>query len=306
MTDASIPASERAALLRILGAANPAAVAGLLDRLLAPGEDAAIQSAALAAAESAAKAGHGVPSRVRELAMSPDVAPESAAAALRALLAAGGSDAAGAADRMLDSPDPAIRSRAAVALAGATEKSLLPQMHRALRDVPESHAGPLMNAIATAKDKPWSAIQITGEPDTIRGGDLGTAWAAKQPEMGLVTIELGYAEAVLIERIRIHETLCPGGVVEIAWRDGGHDGGHDGVRDGVGDWRPLWSGRADSGSAPRWFEAEPSVSVVAREIRLTIDTAVAQGWEEIDAVELVGGGGRQWASSARASSSYAD
>ena len=37
---------------------------------------------------------------------------------------------------------------------------------------------------------------------------------------------------------------------------------------------------------------------------MTLDTNRAPGWNEIDAVELLGPGGRQWASDARASSNY--
>ena len=50
--------------------------------------------------------------------------------------------------------------------------------------------------------------------------------------------------------------------------------------------------------------------VVAREIRIELDTAVnkkpRRGWNAIDAVELVGrDGSRQWAAEAEASSTYA-
>jgi len=47
--------------------------------------------------------------------------------------------------------------------------------------------------------------------------------------------------------------------------------------------------------------------VTAKVIKVYLDTKRRHGWNEIDAVELVGRDEtRQWASSAKASSSYAD
>jgi hypothetical protein len=60
--------------------------------------------------------------------------------------------------------------------------------------------------------------------------------------------------------------------------------------------------------APRWFEPLlDRVDFETREIRLIVDTDRVPGWNEIDAVELIGASGvRQWVQSARASSSYSD
>ena len=47
-------------------------------------------------------------------------------------------------------------------------------------------------------------------------------------------------------------------------------------------------------------------SVTARAVKVYLDTRRVPGWNEIDAVEMVGRDGqRQWASQARASSSFA-
>jgi hypothetical protein len=41
-------------------------------------------------------------------------------------------------------------------------------------------------------------------------------------------------------------------------------------------------------------------------LRVTLDTSRRQGWNEIDAVQLVGPGGSAWAVDARASSNYGE
>ena len=50
----------------------------------------------------------------------------------------------------------------------------------------------------------------------------------------------------------------------------------------------LWEGDATPGPAPRWFEpalANPGIDT--RTIRIVLDTNRVNGWNEIDAVELV-------------------
>ena len=55
-----------------------------------------------------------------------------------------------------------------------------------------------------------------------------------------------------------------------------------------------------------WVRVPAAGKVTASRIRITLDTSKIAGWNEIDAVELVGqDGSRQWATDARASSTYA-
>lgn len=148
---------------------------------------------------------------------------------------------------------------------------------------------------AALKDRPFSARQATGEPDTPIAGDHGTAWAPKHPQGGLVTLELGFARAVRVDAVRVRETLAAGAVVAVAAR----------TPDGL--WVTIWEGSVAPAEAPRWFEPPvTATSFRTDRLRLTLDTDRVAGWNEIDAVELVGDGWRQWASDATASSSYAD
>ncbi len=121
----------------------------------------------------------------------------------------------------------------------------------------------------------WSAQQARGAPDTEVGGDCKTAWAPLAQDAGEEWLELGYHIAVRITKVRVHETFTPGGIVSI-----------DAI-DEAGKRVRLWAGKDPGGVAPVWseFETKP---VVARRIVITLDTKAIVGWEEIDAVELVG------------------
>lgn len=117
----------------------------------------------------------------------------------------------------------------------------------------------------------WSAKQAVGAPDSAEQ-DSRTAWAAKEADGGVEWLQLSFPLTVTPTRIRIHENLTPGGIVRI-------DGvGEDGAR------RPLWQGK-DEGLS--WFDVVVSGAPV-KGLVVVLDTRLHAGWEEIDAVELVG------------------
>lgn len=133
------------------------------------------------------------------------------------------------------------------------------------------------NASSEYSNPAWSAQQATGEPDTFQGGDLQTAWASKQQDAGEEWLELTYEHSVRPTCVRVAETYNPGAVVKIEGQDSG------------GKWRVLWEGKDTNQECPGWFtvEMKPS-SFATRTIKITIDSAGVPGWNEIDAVELVG------------------
>ena len=121
----------------------------------------------------------------------------------------------------------------------------------------------------TADD--WSARQAVGPPDA-QEMDCRTAWAPREADGGVEWLHVKFILPVRMRRVRIHENLTPGGVIRI------DAVGEDGTR------RTVWQG-ADL--ALPWFEAELRGDL-ARELVIVIDTRKRPGWEEIDAVELVG------------------
>ena len=117
----------------------------------------------------------------------------------------------------------------------------------------------------------WSARQAVGPPDSPEI-DSRTAWAARDADGGVEWLRVSFVLPVAMRRVRIHENLTPGGVVRIDAI------GEDGER------RPVWQG---TDPAVPWFEADLG-GQVARELVILVDTRMRQGWEEIDAVELIG------------------
>jgi hypothetical protein len=151
-----------------------------------------------------------------------------------------------------------------------------------------------MTADARRAQQPsWGVGQAVGEPDTMTAGDHGTAWAPATADGGTEWLQLTYEKPVEVAQVRVRETCGAGAVAKVvAVLDGGVE-------------RVIWEGRESAGEgivdAP--FNAPPGI--VARGVKVYLDTARVPGWNEIDAVELIGRDGtRQWAQSASASSSY--
>lgn len=123
----------------------------------------------------------------------------------------------------------------------------------------------------------WCANQAAGKPDTFQAGDIPTAWASATSDGGEEWLELTYAQPVRPTRVRVHETYNPGAVVRIE------------AKDGAGKWHILWKGEDSTKEAPGWLDvAFEAPAFATREIRVTIDAAKVPGWNEIDAVELIG------------------
>ena len=138
----------------------------------------------------------------------------------------------------------------------------------------------------------WGPEQATGAPDTATAGDHATAWATQAPDAGAEWLKLTYAQAVAVAQVRVHETFNPGAVTSItAASDGGEV--------------VIWSGDPVADQAPSWLELTPTAAARTATITLNLDTTLKKGWNEIDAVELVGAdGSRQWAEKAESSSFF--
>ena len=144
--------------------------------------------------------------------------------------------------------------------------------------------------------RPWGPEQVIGPPDTLEAGDRSTAWAAREPDAGAEWLQVGYEKEVEIAEVRVRETYNPGALILIAavLADGSET--------------LIWKGVEPRDEAPvdRSFEVSQK-NLRAKSIKIYLDTAKVPGWNEIDAVELVGtDGSRQWATQAWASSTYAD
>lgn len=142
--------------------------------------------------------------------------------------------------------------------------------------------------------RPWGPEQATGAPDTDQAGDIPTAWASLDPDGGVEWLRVDFDQAVIISEVRIRESFNPGAVSKVAAI----------LQDGKE--RVLWEGFDPTADAPADFAVQVDGDIVGKSIKVYLDTTQKEGWNEIDAVELVGKDGkRQWASHASASSTYA-
>jgi hypothetical protein len=141
----------------------------------------------------------------------------------------------------------------------------------------------------------WGPEQATGAPDTATAGDFQTAWASLLPDGGPEWLQVEFPKPVVLGEVRIRETFNPGAISKItAFLNNQEE-------------VLLWQGESNAPPAPSDMVVKPDSRVLSNRIKVYLDTTRVQGWNEIDAVELVGeDGSRQWASSATASSTYAE
>ena len=109
-------------------------------------------------------------------------------------------------------------------------------------------------------------------------------------------MKVDYERETQVSEVVVRETYNPGAIIRVtALLPGGEE-------------TLLWDGEEPPAQAPvdRSFPAMHS-KVVAKSIKIYLDTKKVPGWNEIDAVELIGAdGSRQWATGASASSTYAE
>jgi hypothetical protein len=123
----------------------------------------------------------------------------------------------------------------------------------------------------------WSALQASGEPDTYPDhGDIETAWATLEEDDGIQWLDLDYEVPVWISRVEIYETYNPGAIagIEIYDQDGGR--------------HLAWEGSMEPARTARISTIDIDADFPSDRIRIILDTRRVSGWNEIDAVALIG------------------
>jgi hypothetical protein len=125
----------------------------------------------------------------------------------------------------------------------------------------------------------WNAEQATGAPNVTECGDNGLAWAASN-DNSVEWLELAYATPVIPTEIVIHQSYNPSQVIEVD------------VIDTDGNTYIAWKGIPKSVSScpdEMTITLELEEKIIVNKIVITVDQSVLNlGWNEIDAVELVG------------------
>ena len=127
----------------------------------------------------------------------------------------------------------------------------------------------------------YSAWQATDAPNVDRYSDSPQAWASKSGDSTVPEwLEGGFAKPVHATSIRIRQTAAPGAISRIELIDES-DVAHT-----------IWEGVDDTPYVKDtigWLVKDvPKTSHVVKGARITLETARVWGWNEIDAVQLVG------------------
>ena len=122
----------------------------------------------------------------------------------------------------------------------------------------------------------YSANQATGEPNVQVYSTTPQAWSAKTPDSGIEWLELTFAKPVHANAVRVRESSGSGALIKIE------------VFDEKGAAHTVWTG-TDSTKELNYLTAEfPKTAFMTNRVKLTLATNVVSGWNQIDAVQLVG------------------
>ncbi|HEX7556831.1 MAG TPA: hypothetical protein VF338_09420 [Leptolinea sp.] len=128
-------------------------------------------------------------------------------------------------------------------------------------------------------DPNWAASQAVGAPNVFECGDNTNAWASKS-DKSVEWIELTFKTAVIPNTILIYQNYHPSQIVEVQMigPDGRKSIAWDGSPEVVKNCPDLMEISVDSNNP-----------ISVNKIKITIDQrTMGWGWDEIDAVELVG------------------
>ena len=136
----------------------------------------------------------------------------------------------------------------------------------------------------TDDQSPYAA---TGAPDVNSCIESEKAWTPREQNHGEQWIELTYWDKVYVSKIKVYETFNPGTITKIELKNGS-------------DYFTMWKGSYDIKRAcPYTFETSyeymdnlnitwSHTPFMTDTVRVTIDTDLVKGWNEIDSVELFG------------------
>ena len=123
---------------------------------------------------------------------------------------------------------------------------------------------------------PWSANQATGAPNVEKYGDDGKAWTSKTPDGGIEWLDLKYPKPVNATEVRVRESCGSGAVIKID------------VYDEQGAAHAVWQGNDPTAELNYLMVKFPKTAFKTDRVKVTLATNVVPGWNEIDAVQLVG------------------
>jgi hypothetical protein len=125
-------------------------------------------------------------------------------------------------------------------------------------------------------DAGWSPKQATGAPDVDKYSDDQHAWAPKTQDGGIEWLDLKYLKPVHASEVRVRESLGSGAVIKVE------------LFDEAGAAHTVWQGVDPTKELNYLILKFKSTEYRVNRVKVTLATNVIPGWNEIDAVQLVG------------------
>ena len=122
----------------------------------------------------------------------------------------------------------------------------------------------------------WSANQATGAPNVDKYADDGNAWTSKTPDGGIEWLDLKYPKPVHAEEVRVRESFGSGAVIKVE------------IFDEQGSPHTVWAGNDPTTDLNYLLVKFPKTTFTTDRVKITLATNVVPGWNEIDAVQLIG------------------
>jgi hypothetical protein len=122
----------------------------------------------------------------------------------------------------------------------------------------------------------YSANQATGAPNVDKYADDGAAWAPKTADGGIEWLDLKYPKPVHATEVRVRESCGSGAVIKVE------------VYDEQGGAHAVWQGNDPTLELNYLMVKFPKTTFKTDRVKVTLATNVVPGWNEIDAVQLIG------------------
>src|SRR6185437_13260994 len=164
---------------------------------------------------------------------------------------------------------------ALVLLSGCNKKSST-QEPAATKTPAGTPAAPATTAPAAGTSAPEAANSSAGASAETTAKMAAADWALKTPDGGIEWLDLKYPKPVHATEVRVRESFGSGAVIKIE------------VYDEQGAAHAVWQGNDPTTDLNYLMVKFPKTAFTTDRVKVTLATNVVSGWNEIDAVQLVG------------------
>lgn len=132
----------------------------------------------------------------------------------------------------------------------------------------------------TDKTHPYTKYQLTGKPDVEYYQDDARAWVSKDADRGIEWCKVSFQKPVNATEVRIKQSFGPGAIIKVE------------LIDTDGKSHMVWEG-PDKTQYPadkmQYLKVKfDKTTYKVKSVKITLATNAVPGWNEIDAVQLVG------------------